>query len=149
MRRLALAALLVAAGCTQNHAELKRIEAESDRILAEEMQRADGLNELRKTIDTLELKVAAGIEQFPEVKGEIDALPPVTVKGPAALPVLPAAGSFEGAEGARLRARIADTQSRISQLRKLLIETDRLEARRARLEEGLRRIEAKRATKSP
>lgn len=148
MKRVALVVSLVGvAGCTKNHAELKATQAILDRQLADQMERADNLNTLRKEIDDLEQKVADGLSTTPEAKAEIDALiakTPTAPIGPA-FPPLPPESAFEGAEGTRLRARILDTEARISQLGKVLGEIHKIEGRKERLTQALKVLEERRA----
>lgn len=147
MKRLSLVALVAISGCTKNHAELRATQAILDRQLADQQERADNLNELRKEIDELEQKVAAGVAADPAVKAEIDALSAKTPTAPItpAFPPLPPESSFEGAEGARMRARILDTEARITQLGKVLGELHKIDAHKEQLQQALKIIEERRA----
>lgn len=144
-RSLIIVALLGASGCLQNKEDLQQVLAESDRILAEEKLRADSLLEARKEFAQLDESVREAVAAAPELQKEIDALPPIDVPPPTieSLPVPPDVGTFEGPDQARLRRQIADTQSRVNQLRKISEEFVRLEARRRRLEMVRKLIEAK------
>ncbi|MFT3708625.1 MAG: hypothetical protein QM817_13320 [Archangium sp.] len=118
-----------------------------DAQLADQQARADNLNEFRKELDQLEAQVAEGLIAVPEAEAEVKALrakaaPSVPIK--AAFPTLPPEGSFEGAEGQRLRRTIADTEARIAQLDKVLGELRTLDSRRELLKQELQLIEAKR-----
>ena len=60
---------------------------------------------------------------------EAPALPTRAVPPPK---LLPPEGAFEGVEGARLRAEIAESEQRLAMLEQVLVEVDQLQARRAR-----------------
>jgi hypothetical protein len=111
VRRLGLGALLAACACTQNHAELRRVLADHERVLATQMARADTLNEQRKDVDALEARLQAALERDPRARAAIDVAPPRLATTPIALPPL-ARGLARRARGARLRRHIADTAAR-------------------------------------
>jgi len=129
------ALLLLLAACTQNHAELRAALADSERELAGLEAVADTLTDRRRRTDLLEERLRAvmkGVEPAP--------LPPAAPLPPVPPPrtlVLPPTGRFEGAEGARLRARIAEAQARIAELRRVIGEVEALDALRAKLAEEL------------
>ena len=133
--RTVMLAVLCLAGCARHRAELTAALAEREARLERARERADGLNELRVEVAALEARVRRSATT-PESRGlvsaaldEAPALPTRAVPPPT---LLPPEGAFEGVEGARLRAEIAESEQRLAMLEQVLVEVDQLQARRAR-----------------
>lgn len=139
MRSL-LVTLLLLCGCTKNHQELKARVDQLDRRLAERMALASNLDDYRKENAALEAELKSELDAHPEALAVADgvALEPVAVPAPTS--PLPKESFLEGAEGARLRARISDNQRRLAELDKLIGEDSKLTARRRRIEKQLRAV---------
>ena len=132
MRALLTLLLLSSSACTKNHEALRTRQAELDRLLSDSMLRADNLNEERKAHDALEEELRKGLEELPsarEALAALDAEPELPSAVSPTPPPLPPVSLFEGSDGARMRARLADTEARLAQLRKVLGEVERLDAR--------------------
>lgn len=117
--RTATVLLLCLAGCSRHREELTAALAEREARLEAARERADGLNELRVEVAALEARVRRNATT-PEARGLVSAAldeTPVlpTRAGPAPTP-LPPEGAFEGVEGARLRAEIAEAEQRMAML---------------------------------
>lgn len=109
----------VVSGCVgpgPNVAALRAIKTEADQRLAQLKAQADGLT--RPDAST-EASVDAVVEQTP--------LPPVDPE--------------EKAEATRLRADIAATRSRITQLEQVIADVQKIDARRRDVEAKLQRLE--------
>ncbi len=64
------------------------------------------------------------------------AVEPVAAPEPVSIP-LPPESMFEGSEGARLRLRIVETQRRLAELERILVETRNVSARSRHLQKQL------------
>jgi hypothetical protein len=133
-------ALLMLAGCTQNHSALKAAQASLDRELAGLKAVADSMTVRSRRLSDIEARVQEEVQGRPSAPLPV-AAPSPPIPAPASF-VLPPPGLFEGAEGARLRDRIMDTERRIAELRRVIKEIETIDARTAELAtklEALRR----------
>lgn len=143
MRALVAVALLLC-GCTKNHAELRSRLADADRQLAAQQAAAQRLNDDRRALDQAEDELVRALAEFPEGKPTLEEAPlPPPVK-PTFAP-LPPESAFEGAEGARLRRQIEETQRRITELARVLGEVEKINARRRHIERQLAQLRQRQA----
>lgn len=133
---LFLAAVLLTS-CTANEAELKVINAGIEAQIARLMEAAQQIAESQRTLGQLE-------KQFVAMGGS---LPPVTIRERRPEPPvrLPPVSPFEDSDAATLRARIADGQRRLTELKSVVGDLDYLNERRALLDAKIE--ELMRATK--
>ena len=124
--------VLLLAACTLHQAELTAIQVSLDKQLAEKVEIAQNLNQYRRELDELELKVrSAGGGPLPEVT------PPLKLEPALALPP---ESFFEGEDGKRRRIQIAQTRRRILEIEKLIGEVNNVEVRKKQATEKLRAL---------
>jgi hypothetical protein len=140
---LLLVVLLTVSGCRKNQDLLQARQAELDERLVEAMAIADTLNDERREVDALEVRVKTGLEEVPAAREAVVAIKAepgeIAVRFPRE--PLPPESAFEGSEGARRRLRIAETERRIEQLRRIVHEVSLLRAEKIRLQRQLETID--------
>lgn len=144
--RALLVVVLVLCGCRKNHDELLARLADAERRLAAQQAVAVTLNEERKALDFALLKLASEQADFPAEQVALDAIDALPIAPVAVAPALPPESLFEGAEGARLRLRIQDSEARIAELSKIVAEVGKLDAKRRHVQQ---RLDALRARPQP
>ena len=92
----------------------------------------EGVRVTSEFVVTEDHEGAPGLAHGGLLSAALDETPVLPTRaGPAPTP-LPPEGAFEGVEGARLRAEIAESEQRLAMLEQVLVEVDQLQARRAR-----------------
>jgi hypothetical protein len=149
MKRLIALCGLMLGGCVVNYAELDALEGILDRHLVQLQEKSRSLIEARRESDVLNLQLEEGLRAFPEFAEEWSAseASAAPVRVPPKFPALPPVSLFEGGEGARKRALIADTQARLLVLTKLVDEAASTADRNARMRRQLESIEQARAAR--
>lgn len=117
--------------------ELRAIQAQLDRQLAQHREIAETLNVRRQQLDALEDQLHAAGEAPLEVSAPI-------APGAVASVKLPAPSWLEGHAAQAMRRRIEDTQRRILELEKVVEEVNRVEVRKREAELKLRVLNDKR-----
>lgn len=128
-------------GCAVNEAELKAIQAQLEERVAQLEKTAQRLKGYQLELGRLEkhlVELGAG-------------LPPVSLheRRPSPSTAVPPVSPLEDSDAARLRAQIAQTERRLTELNSLVGDLDYLDQRRKQLEERLGRLEDRSTGSNP
>lgn len=147
MKQLVVLVALIASGCAQNRDELRDAQNATEAMLAKELARMDRRIEVRELFERDKQRLAEAIAEFPEARAELaPAYFDESTAVPEPLPKLPQVGRFEGATEDKMRVQIAESQTRILEIRaKFTADVVKYEEQHARILEGLGRAARLRA----